>query len=675
MIKEFKNKKQRLENTMAQKQQDYGNESITMLKGPDKVRKRPGVIFGSDGLDGCEHSVFEVISNSIDEARSGFGTKIIVTKYNDNVIEVEDFGRGCPVDYNKSEERYNWELVYCELYAGGKYDDSSDMYEYSLGLNGLGLCATQFSSEFMDVEIIRDNYKYNLHFENGENVGGLKKVKTTVKQTGTKTRWKPDLDVFTDINVRDEYFRDILKRQAVVNPNLLFIYRFQCEDGNFEETEFLYENGISDYVAEIVGENNLTSIQNWVAERNGRDREDKPEYKVKMSFALTFSNKVKKIEYYHNSSFLEHGGSPERAVKQAFVSQIDSYLKNNNKYNKNESKITFADIEECLIIVSSSFSTQTSYENQTKKAITNKFIYEAMTDFLKHQLEVYFIENPDEVLRIAEQVMVNKRSRENAEKTRLNLKKKLAGTIDLSNMVKKFVDCRTKDVTRRELYIVEGDSALGAVKLAREAEFQAVIPIRGKILNCLKADYAKIFKNEIITDLMKVLGCGVEVTTKANKDISMFNIENLKWNKVVICTDADVDGFQIRTLLLTMLYRLTPSLIQQGYVYIAESPLFEITTKDKTYFAYSEKEKSDILQIIGDKKFTLQRSKGLGENEPEMMSLTTMNPDTRRLIKISPSDIEATTQIFDMLLGDNLQERKDYIAEYGSDYLEMADIS
>ena len=660
---------------MAKKQQDYGNESITMLKGPDKVRKRPGVIFGSDGLDGCEHSVFEVISNSIDEARSGCGNKIVVTKYNDNTIEVEDFGRGCPVDYNKSEERFNWELVYCELYAGGKYDDSSDMYEYSLGLNGLGLCATQFSSEFMDVEIIRDGYKYNLHFEKGENVGGLKKEKTSKKQTGTKTKWKPDLDVFTDINVRDEYFQDVLKRQAVVNPNLLFVYRFQKEDGSFEEKEFIYENGITDYVNEIAAGENLTSVQNWSADRVGRDREDKSEYKVKMEFALTFSNKIKKIEYYHNSSFLEHGGSPERAVKQAFVSQIDAYLKQNNKYLKNEKKITFDDVEDCLILVSSSFSTQTSYENQTKKAITNKFIYETMTEFLKHQLEIYFIENPDEALKIAEQVMVNKRSRENAEKTRLNLKKKLAGTIDLSNMVKKFVDCRTKDVSRRELYIVEGDSALGAVKLAREAEFQAVIPIRGKILNCLKADYVKIFKNDIITDLIKVLGCGVEVSSKANKDISSFNLENFRWSKVVICTDADVDGFQIRTLILTMLYRLTPTLIEKGYVYIAESPLFEITTKDKTYFAYNEKEKSDILNMIRNKKYTLQRSKGLGENEPEMMSLTTMNPETRRLIKVSPADVEATTAMFDMLLGDNLQGRKDYIAEFGSDYLEMADIS
>lgn len=677
MIKEFERnfKEKGRSVSMAKKQQDYGNESITMLKGPDKVRKRPGVIFGSDGLDGCEHSVFEVISNSIDEARSGYGNKIIITKYNDNTIEVEDFGRGCPVDYNKSEERFNWELVYCELYAGGKYDDSSDMYEYSLGLNGLGLCATQFSSEFMDVEIIRDGYKYNLHFEKGENIGGLQKEKTSKKQTGTKTKWKPDLDVFTDINVRDEYFQDVLKRQAVVNPNLLFIYRFQKEDGSFEEKEFIYENGITDYVNEIAAGENLTSVQNWSADRVGRDREDKGEYKVKMEFALTFSNKIKKIEYYHNSSFLEHGGSPERAVKQAFVSQIDAYLKQNNKYLKNEKKITFDDVEDCLILVSSSFSTQTSYENQTKKAITNKFIYETMTEFLKHQLEIYFIENPDEALKIAEQVMVNKRSRENAEKTRLNLKKKLAGTIDLSNMVKKFVDCRTKDVSRRELYIVEGDSALGAVKLAREAEFQAVIPIRGKILNCLKADYVKIFKNDIITDLIKVLGCGVEVSSKANKDISSFNLENFRWSKVVICTDADVDGFQIRTLILTMLYRLTPTLIEKGYVYIAESPLFEITTKDKTYFAYNEKEKTDILEMIGNKKFTLQRSKGLGENEPEMMSLTTMNPETRRLIKVSPADIEATTAMFDMLLGDNLQGRKDYIAEFGSDYLEMADIS
>ncbi len=660
---------------MANKTPVYDNESITMLKGPDKVRKRPGVIFGSDGPDGCAHSVFEVISNSIDEARSGFGSQIIITRYKDHSIEVEDFGRGCPVDFNKNEGRYNWELVYCELYAGGKYDAGADNYEYSLGLNGLGLCATQFASEYMDVEIHRDGYRYNLHFEKGENIGGLQKKSARNHPTGTKTKWRPDLDVFTEIDVPDEYFRDVLKRQAVVNPGLLFVYKSEQEDGTFAEERFFYENGISDYTKEIAGETALTSVQTWSCEREGRDREDKPDYRVKLSVALTFSNRVQKVEYYHNSSFLEHGGSPERAVKQAFVSQIDGYLKQNNKYLKNEGKVTFADIEDCLILVSSSFSTQTSYENQTKKAITNKFIYEAMTEFLKHQIEVYFIENPDEAVKIAEQVMINKRSRENAEKTRLNMKKNLAGSIDLTNRIEKFVDCRSKDLSKRELYIVEGDSALGSVKMARDAEFQAVIPVRGKILNCLKADYVRIFKNDIITDIIKLLGCGVEVKTKANKELSSFNLEGLRWNKVVICTDADVDGFQIRTLILTMLYRLTPTLIEQGYVYIAESPLFEITTKKKTYFAYTEKEKTKILEKIGDEKCTIQRSKGLGENEADMMALTTMNPDTRRLIRVTPTDVEETARVFDLLLGDDLQGRKDFIAQYGADYLELADIS
>ena len=656
------------------KKQSYDNESIVKLKGADRVRLRPGVIFGSDGIDGCRHSIFEVISNSIDEARSGYGKKIIVTRYNDGSVGVEDFGRGCPVDFNKSENCYNWEMVYCELYAGSKYSSGGETYEYSLGLNGLGLCATQYASEYMDVEVVRDGFKYELHFEKGYNVGGLKKTETSARQTGTKTRWKPDLDVFTDIAVDDAFFLDTLKKQAVINSNLLFIYRSQKDDGKFEEYQFIYENGIADYVADIVGNDALTSIQNWSCEKKGRDRADKNEYKVKLNVALTFSNRVKCLEYYHNSSWLEHGGSPERAVKQAFLSSVDTFLKQSGRYLKSEGKINFADIEDCLVLVSSSFSTETSYENQTKKAVTNKFIYEAMTDFLKQQLEIYFIENPLEANRIAEQVLVNKRSREKAESTRLDIRKKLVGNIDISNMVQKFVDCRTKDTSRRELYIVEGDSALGSVKLARNAEFQAVIPVRGKILNCLKADYDKIFKNEIITDIIKVLGCGVEVRTKSNKQLASFNLDGLRWNKIVICTDADVDGFQIRTLILTMIYRLTPTLIDEGFVYIAESPLYEINTKKQTYFAYTENEKSRILKKIDGEKYRMQRSKGLGENEPDMMALTTMNPDTRRLMKVTAESVENSADVFEMLLGDDLQGRKDYIAENGAMYIDSTDL-
>ena len=652
----------------------YDNESIQSLKGADRVRKRPGVIFGSDGIEGCEHSVFEILSNSIDEAREGRGDQIVITRFADGSVEVQDFGAGIPVDFNKNEGRYNWELCFCELYAGGKYKtNEGEGYEYSLGLNGLGLCATQYASEYMDVEIFRDGYRYTLRFEKGENVGGLHKEPTPQKKTGSRIRWKPDLDVFTDIDIPVEYYTKVLKRQAVVNAGLLFVFRNQVGK-SFETRDFCYENGITDYVKELSGEETLTGVQYWEAQRRGRDREDKPEYKVKMQVACCFSNRMKLLEYYHNSSHLEHGGAPEKAVKVAFVSQIDAVLKQQGKYLKNESKITFQDVEDCLILVSSSFSTQTSYENQTKKSITNKFIYEAMTDFLKHSLEVYFIENPMDAAKIADQVLVNKRSRENAEKTRLNLKKKLAGSLDIANRVQKFVDCRTKDIGRREIFIVEGDSALGACKLSRDAEFQAIIPVRGKILNCLKAEYDKIFKNDIIIDILKVLGCGVEVQSKSNKEISNFDLGNLRWSKVIICTDADVDGFQIRTLILTMLYRLVPTLIQEGYVYIAESPLYEINTKDKTYFAYNETEKAEILGRIKG-KYTIQRSKGLGENEPDMMWMTTMNPETRRLIKVNPEEAHATARMFDLLLGKDLEGRKEFITENGYRYLDAADVS
>ena len=660
----------------------YDNESISSLKGADRVRKRPGVIFGSDGLEGCEHAVFEILSNAIDEARGGHGKLITVTRFLDHSVQVEDMGRGCPVDWNEKEGRYNWELVFCELYAGGKYDnENSENYEFSLGLNGLGSCATQYASRYMDVTVYREGKEYRLHFERGEIVGQLESTELTTnkKRTGTTIRWLPDLEVFTDIAVPLDYYQDVMKRQAVVNAGVTFRLRNETAPGKFDTQEFLYANGISDYIRELAGDDPLTEPVFWEAERRGRDRADKPEYKVKLSVALCFSNRVAVCEHYHNSSFLEHGGSPEKATRSAMVSAIDKYLRDNSKYTKGESKITFPDVQDCLVLVSNNFSTQTSYENQTKKAITNKFLQETMTEFLRSRMEIYFIENKEAAEKIAAQVLINKRSRETAERTRINQKKKLTEKIDIANRVQKFVDCRTKDVDRREIYIVEGDSALGACKQSRDAEFQGLMPVRGKILNCLKADYPRIFKSDVITDLMKVLGCGVEVSGKAVKDLNQFDLANLRWSKVVICTDGDVDGFQIRTLILTMLYRLCPTLIREGYVYIAETPLFEITCKEKggekTWFAYSEREKADILKELSGKKVNIQRSKGLGENDPEMMWLTTMNPETRRLIRVLPEEAEETARVFDLLLGDNLAGRKDYIAENGCRYLDMIDVS
>ena len=665
----------RLGGTVLAKKQEYGNESIKSLKGADRVRKRPAVIFGSDGLEGCEHSVFEIMSNSIDEAREGYGNKICITRFLDGSIEVQDFGRGIPVDYNKNEEKYNWELLFCEMYAGGKYDNGGDNYEFSLGLNGLGLCATQYASEYMDAEIHTDGYKYTLHFEKGENIGGLKKEKYEKKDTGTRIKWKPDLEVFTDINIPIEYFKDTIKRQAIVNDGVKFILKDQATASKFETFEFCYNDGIMDYVKELAGDNAFTTPQYWECERKGKDREDLPEYKLKIKAAICFSLKTQLKEYFHNSSFLEHGGAPEKAFRSAFVNQINAYLKSNNKYAKNDGQINIQDVEDCIIFVVSSFSTQTSYENQTKKAITNKFIQEAMTDFFRKQLEVYFIENKMDADKIANQVLINMRARVKAENTRKTLKTSLQLKMDMTNRIQKFVDCRSKDVNEREVFIVEGDSALGACKQARDASFQAIMPVRGKILNCLKSDYDKIFKSEIITDLIKVLGCGVEVKSKAAKDLSLFDMDNLRWSKILICTDADVDGFHIRTLILTMIYRLMPKIIEAGKVYIAESPLYEVTCKDQTYFAYNEKEMDEIKAEIGDQKYTVQRSKGLGENEAEMMALTTMNPKTRRLIKVTPDDAQKTSEMFDLLLGDNLDGRKEYISDYGHLYLDAADVS
>ena len=664
---------------MPKKKMNYDDSSITMLKGPDRVRKRPAVIFGSDGLEGCEHSVFEILSNSVDEAKEGYGDRINLIVYRNGVISVEDFGRGVPLGYNEKEGKYNWELVYCELYAGGKYTNNADdggNYKYSLGLNGLGAAATQCSAEFMKVESFRRTEKLEMNFRKGYPVGELITTPITNKKlqrTGTVVTWKPDIEVFTSTDIPREYYETVLERQSIVNAGLRLVLRFEKDDGSFDETEYYCENGIRDHIEKTVGDTALVPPVFRTTEARGRDRADKPEYDFKAEVAFCFSNTVNLIEYYHNSSYLEHGGSPDKASRTAFVYAIDKYLKTNGKYNKSESKITFGDIEDSLVLIINSFSTQTSYENQTKKAISNEFIAEHLTGFLKKQIEYYFIEHPAEAEKITSQILINKRSRENAEATRLNLKKKLTSQTDVSSRVEKFVSCRSKDPNIRELYIVEGDSAMTSVKLGRNSDFQAIIPVRGKTLNCLKADYDRIFKSEIILDLLKVIGCGVEVSGK-HKDQSIFDLAQLKWSKIIICTDADEDGFQIRTLILTLFYRLLPTLIREGRVFIAESPLYEITCKDKIYFAYDENEKQKIVAAFGNAKYTLQRSKGLGENEPDMMWQTTMNPETRRLIKIMEADRAKTEYIFETLLGDDLPERKRFIASYGSQYLANADI-
>ena len=665
---------------MAQKnsKKEYGDQSIKSLKGAERVRKRPAVIFGSDDLIGCQHSFVEILANAVDEAREGYGDKIIVKKYLDLSIEVEDFGRGVPLGYNEKEKRYNWELVFCELYAGGKYDnnDGNAAYEFSLGLNGLGATATQYSSEYMTVKSYNGKTVSEMNFKNGEPKGELKVSDIDDpkgKKRGTVIRWRPDLKVFKEVDIPVDFLASTMRRQAFVNAGIKFILEVEKTPARFEKSEFFYANGIADYIAEITEGITMTSPVLWRIETKGRDREDLPDYKFKAEVTFCFA-KTGSAEYYHNASFLEYGGAPDKAVKNAFTSAIDKYIKSQNKYNKNEAKISFQDIADNLCVIINSASTQTSYENQTKKAITNAFIQKALTDFIKTNLEIYLTENHGAANSIINQVLVNKRARESAEKTKIDIKKKLTGSMDVSNRVEKFVPCHSKDPELREVYIVEGDSAMSSCKLGRNAEFQAIIPVRGKTLNCMKSSYDKIFASDIIVDLLKVIGCGVEVKTGKKSELTTFDYNLLKWSKIIICTDADEDGFQIRTLLLTMFYRLLPTLIEKGKIFIAESPLFEITSGSETYFAYSEQEKADIIAKLGNKRYTLQRSKGLGENEPDMMWRTTMCPQTRRLIAVTPTDAEKTAKMFDVLLGDALADRKKFITDFGHLYIKDADI-
>ena len=653
------------------------NEDITQLKGADRIRLKPGVMLGSDGIDAVIQTVFEIVSNSIDEAKEGYGNLINITLFNDDSVEVEDFGRGIPLDFNNKEQRYNWELIFCELYAGGKYNNNSDSgnYQFAIGTNGLGACATQYTSEYMNVRSYRDGFMYSIDFREGSAVTELSKAELSRKEkrTGTVIKWKPDLKVFTDIKIPREVLCDIIRKQAIVNAGLRFCISCQNEDGSFENTEYYYEEGIKEYLKELAGESILTQPVFWASEGAGRDREDKPEYKVKFELTFCFTKGKSALQCFHNSSFLENGGSPEKAVRMAFTSAIDKYAKTVGKA-KADMRIPFSDIADSLVIIVNSFSTYCSYENQTKKSINNKFIYDFLTNYIKRNLEIYFLEKPAEADALYKQIIINKKSREAAEAARANIVKELAPTAtDVTKRVEKLVPCRSNDPGECELYIVEGDSALGSCKDARDANFQAVMPVRGKTLNCLKSTDAKILQNQIIMDLVKVLGCGAEIKV-GKKGESAFNIGNLRYHKIIICTDADVDGFQIRTLILTMFYRLLPTLISEGYIYIAESPLYEITCGKDTYFAYDDNEKTEILKKIEGKKVTIQRSKGLGENDADMMKLTTMDPATRRLIRVQPCNAEETYEMFDTLLGNNLEGRKEFISAHSEEYYQDADI-
>lgn len=648
---------------------NYGNDSIRSLTDREAVRLRVATYAGGSDKEGAFTTVREIISNSIDEFKAHYGNEIVVQYHKDGSIEVTDYGRGCPVDWNENEQKYNYELIFLSLNAGGKYQQ--DNYEFSLGLNGIGSALSILSSEYAYVEVKRDGYKYNLEFQKGELVGELKKEKIDGEyQTGTKIRWKPDLEVFTETNFPEEWFHQYLEQQAIVNKGLKLIFINQAD----EKTEYFYENGIIDYIQNLNNQKNFTDIVYLETEAIGRDREDKNDYRSKYEIAFCFNNEVNLLESYHNSSFLKHGGSPHEAIKAAFVYAIDKLIKQNNGYNKNEKKITFDDIRDSLIIVTNTYSTETSYQNQTKFAITNKFIQDFMREYLKEQLEIYFIENPIDAEKIMNQVLINKRSREKAEKTRLDIKKKLQVNIGngLRNKIEDLNDCDMKNTTleEREIWLCEGESACQTMTNSRDSRTMGTYALRGRFISSLKNSVEDVLNNKVALGIIQALGCGIEIPKnelKKFQNINTFDKDGLRYGKIVIATDSDSFGNGIALSLVTFFYKFMPTLLKENRIYISLSPRFKITTNKKELFAYDETEKNKIVKELEsqNKKYHIGIIKGLGELNRDTYWNYVMNPETRRIKQLyyDENQLDQIEYYFNTLMGEDIDERKKYVRE------------
>lgn len=649
-------------------------ENIRQLSEKEKVRKKISVWLGASNHIAVLHTVKELVGNSVDEINKGNGDKIKIVIHNNKTLTIQDNCQGLPIDGKNNDGVENYKLLFETLFAGTKYENGIENNNYTVGTNGVFNTVLAFSSENITFEVARPNKNiYSISYKKGDRVEPLQIIGKS-NETYTKITYALDDDIFEENYFAFNELCEIASQQA------------SLIDGEIEVTNeaesvvksFRYKDGIKEFLeCETLNRESLHEVIffdksiSHDLKQDGKTVKDDIKISIAMKYTKADEGNVQ-IEFLNGSNLIHHG-----TIHDGFIGGlrniINKYLRENNLYKKDEKQISKEDVVVGLNYIIDFKSYFPVFANQTKFASYVKYYEPVMKDILYSFFESYIAENKREIDLIAKQILINKQSRERAEKTRLDVRKKLSGTVNnLTARVDGFVPSKYKDPEKSELYIVEGKSALGATQQGRDAMYQAIIAIRGKILNCLKADYDIIFKNEIIVDLIKVIGCGIEAKSKHAKDLNTFDIKNLKWKRIIITTDADVDGFHIRTLILAMIYRLMPTLIEQGYVYIAESPLFEISTKgNESFFAYTDKEKDEIVAKLGNKVESIQRSKGLGENTPEMMWETTMNPETRRLIKVMPADELETKEAFDLFLGDNLNGRKEYIEENLYKYLEL----
>lgn len=656
------------------------DRDLDELKGSQSIRIRPSVVLGSDGIRGVQQTLFEIVTNAIDRWKDGYGDKVEIIRHKDNSYTIKDFADGLPCLWNEKSQAFNWDLALCTLNSGDNYKQSNSLTG-KLGNFGLGLTSSQFSSEYMNVIIRKEKVKYTLKFKEGRVVN--KETGEFIKEddnrhctkeenelvllqevnndgyTGTEINYKPDLRVFTDINIDTNWIQTKLKRQAMINNGISLEFTDELND---LKITYEYDNK-TEYIKDLINDNYISDFISFNGEGEGKDRKDLPTYLMDYSLDLVFNNDNSIQEYYHNSSELTELNN--NVTTSAFIKSITKAIHNyitENKLYKAKEKIKYSDIEDSIDFILCTRSTRTSYANQTKLSIDNEFIKNFISKDIEDKLYLYLNENKFDSERIINQLLINMRANNNAEKTKANLRKKLEGKDNkkFGEKPKGLLDCKFHD-DKSELFIAEGESSKGSIGNARDGKYQAIFPIRGKMLNCLKATPDKIANNEEILKLIETLGCGVDFKDKKYKDVSNFNINNLRYGKIILASDADEDGGNICSLVLTMIYKLMPELLLQGKVYIAQTPLYVIINKetDERLYCINKEERDKIIPSLN--KYSVDRCKGLGQVNSDILYDTALNPESRRMLKVTVEDVEKMFNIFDIWMDDDVSKRREII--------------
>lgn len=665
---------------------NYGDTSIQNNEGPKGLRKRPATLLGTGGLSGCVHAIFEIVSNSVDEYREGYGDVITVTVDDDNSVTVEDRGRGVPMDWNSKANKYNWDLVFNTLYASGK--GSGSAYSTSEGLNGVGCTAAQYTSDYMEVSVVRESddgrlMRYEMSFKDGYPVGELRKKDITGSNvhTGTKVKFRPSASVFNVNNVESYSYSNRLRKKAMTTPGLKIVLKYKGD----EPQEFYFKDGMKEYI------DNNTASARWnkevlyfEKERTCNDLyyftgqyDAEKNFKGESRLALAFvkDSEYSVMEVYHNGAILSQGGETLNSVITACAKVFTQAGLDEGKLQKGE-KISVRDIDGVLAVCGETRcpGEYSDFENQTKVALRNPSLISLVEDNTTEGLVAWRGRSPKEFDKVLDEIIINKNARDKADSIKKSQLKKLTSDIHkIGNEPEKLLPAKLKDPEKCEIFIIEGDSAKGSVASARDGNYQAIFPLRGKIPNCLKNSFETLLRSEIIINLLTILGCGIQTKSKYIKDLPEFSLSNLNYNKIILTTDADVDGGHITCLLLIFFMKFVPGLIRKGHVYIALSPLFFIHYKGKKYYAYSDEERDVIVSNLIANGATMSsiivsRAKGLGEIDEDDMYDTVLNPETRKLIQVQfPEDDEKKMELMELceqLLGNDLESRRELIKEY-----------